>query len=70
MTKSITVTRIEGTIDRRGSRLVYAMAAIIGSTPPVPPGCKATAIRRKPEFGLAMRSPMHGTCRPGLQGGS
>ncbi len=31
MTKSITVTRIEGTIDRRGSRLVFAVALLIGT---------------------------------------
>jgi hypothetical protein len=32
MTKSITVTRIEGTIDRRGSRLVFTVALLIGTT--------------------------------------
>jgi hypothetical protein len=31
MNKSVTLTRIEGTIDRRGSRWVYAAALLIGT---------------------------------------
>jgi hypothetical protein len=32
MNKSITPTRVEGTIDRSGSRMVYAAALLVGAS--------------------------------------
>ena len=44
MTKSITVTRIEGTIDRRGSRLVFAVALLIGTAAGVAVGAEVALL--------------------------